>query len=427
MSRSARWLAAVALLAAAPGFAQGAAADAATIPVEPTIRRIEFAGNKVTREHVMRREMVVAEGDPANAEMIERSRQGIQDLGLFKSVAIDPVPVEGGVKLVVTVSEKWYILPVPRADANADGQKSYGVSLRWYNVSGYNQTFRGGWVKSDEARSNQGTSTSYSVGYDIPFIADSQYSVGLNAAHSATPVSDFGGYVETVDRTGISVSRSFGTGPRSQGWTGSLSGTWSRQDTEGATAPEPYGQSFAPGIGAAYYNVRDYLYSNEGLRFSANFEGTGPQFGSDYAYTAETVELARYFRVGRRPHQNLNVTGAIGSYQDGPVQYRPTGGNYSLGGSRRLHGYESNGVEGDFYAYAGAEYLHPLWVDWLRGVVSLEAATTGSDIKDVGRAYGSAGLGLRVRVTFLVDLELDLGVAVPVGEGGDVRIYGSKL
>lgn len=423
MRGTALGLAAVLLLAAGPAAAE----DVPTIAVERVIRKIEFQGNGTTREHVMRREMIVSEGDVADPERIERSRQGIQDLGLFKAVTIDQSPVEGGVKLTVTVVEKWYILPVPRADANADGQKSFGLSLRWYNVGGYNQTLRGGWVKSDEARANQGTSTSYKLGYDIPFLANTDYSLSLGAEHSSVPVSDFGGYVENQDRTEVAVSRTFATGPRSQGWTGTVSGAWARQSTEGENAPEPYGQTFSPGIGASYRNVRDYLYSNQGLAFGMSLSGTSPQLGSDYSYTALSGDLARYFRVGKTPHQNFNIAGAFGIYEGGPDQFRATAGNFSLGGSRRLHGYESNGVEGDCFVYAGAEYLRPLFVNWLRGVVSLETGAVGDGLTDIGKPYGSAGLGLRVKVTFLVDMEVDLGVAVPVGEGGDVRIYGSKL
>lgn len=424
MRVAARALAALALVAALPA----AAREVPSIPVEyPVIREIVFTGNAVTREKVMRREMIVTEGDPADPERVERSRQGIQDLGLFKSVSVSQTPVEGGVRLTVSVAERWYILPVPRADANADGQSSYGLSLRWYNVAGYNHTLRGTWVRKDEERENQGASTRYSLDYSMPFLFETPYGLGLSVGYLETPITEFGGYLETVESVGVSLRRAFSFGPASQGWSGSVFLSHKRHKTDGPTAPEPYGREIAPGIGVGYRNVRDNIYSNEGVHFSADVSGAGPQTGSDYAFVQWSANAARFFRVRQTAHQNLNVLGSIGSYHEGPKQYRPNPGIYSLGGSTQMRGYESDSLEGDAYAYATVEYLQPILRDWMRGVVSLEAASVHPDLHGGGEFYSSAGLGLRFRVTFLVDLELNLGVAVPLDNTDEVRFYASKL
>lgn len=423
MSPLARLLAGLAAAAVLPGFAQ----DLPRIPVEaPVIREIVFAGNDVTREHVMRREMILTEGDAAFADFVESCRQSIQDLGLFKSVTVTQTPVPGGVRLTFTVQEKFFILPVPRINANADGQKSFGLSLRWYNVGGYNHTLRGGWARSDDKRENQEPSTSYNLQYDMPFVLESPFGVGVRAGYRETPVTDFDGYLETMETAGVSVRRSFGMGPASQGWSGSLSLNHSIQKTHGLTAPAPYGKAIAPGIGVDYRNVRDNIHSNEGLVFDANVAGAGPDTGSDYAFVQWTAMGARYFRVGKRPHQNLDVIGEIGSYHEGPRAFQPNPGAFSLGGSSRMRGYESDSLESDFYAYAAVEYLRPIYWDWMRGVVSLEAASVHPDLHAGGEVFANAGLGLRFKVTFLVDLELNLGVAIPL-EGGDLRFYASKL
>jgi hypothetical protein len=110
------WL--VALLLPLAAMAQ----EAPPMPEHPRIVGIAFAGNDVTRPEVMLREMTVAVGDAADPEQLRRSAQYIKDLGLFADVAIDTQPVEGGVRLQVTVDERWYLLPYPRYSVNVEGQ-----------------------------------------------------------------------------------------------------------------------------------------------------------------------------------------------------------------------------------------------------------------------------------------------------------------
>lgn len=53
------------------------------------IRNINVKGNTRTLDEVVRRELLVAEGDPYNASKIKQSEQRIKDLGFFDNVKID--------------------------------------------------------------------------------------------------------------------------------------------------------------------------------------------------------------------------------------------------------------------------------------------------------------------------------------------------
>ena len=66
------------------------------------VERIEITGNKRTRDHVIRRAMRLAEGDPVNAFLIERARARVMALGFFKTVAAKPARGSGPGKAVVT-------------------------------------------------------------------------------------------------------------------------------------------------------------------------------------------------------------------------------------------------------------------------------------------------------------------------------------
>ena len=98
----------------------------APVPVVSTeiITRIEFFGNRITQDHIMRQEMSIKEGDVADPAKIEHSRQAIMDLGLFKSVRVILEPFRDGVVLRITVKEKLYILPTPKLNRD-DENKNY--------------------------------------------------------------------------------------------------------------------------------------------------------------------------------------------------------------------------------------------------------------------------------------------------------------
>ena len=408
------------------GFLLAGAAAAQAPP--PLVRAITFEGNEVTRPEVMLREIVIRPGDPADPAAIERSRQGIQDLGLFRSVTVRQAPADGGVVVTFVVEEKWYILPIPRFDANSEGEDAYGLSLRWYNVAGLNHTLRGNWTRRDEAKLNKGESTSYSVGYFMPFVLESPYGLGVALGHSETPITDFNGYVESFDSGGLSLTRSFGTGPASQGWSAGLSLGWSRQQTDGpAGTPAPYGESTTLGLSARYRDLRYNLYSEEGVAYGASAAGATEGAGSDYSFGRVAGEYLRSLRVGTSPHQQVNLFASAGSYHGGPTEYTTYDGVFGLGGASVLRAYPGDFVVGDFYYHVGAEYLRPLFADWLRVLVVAEAGNAFEDASGANsRVYGSIGIGLRLRLTFLVNVDIEAGLAWPL-DGGDQRFFASKV
>jgi outer membrane protein insertion porin family len=72
-----------------------------------TVERVEISGNTKTRDYVIRREMMLAEGQPFNAFILERDRTHIKALGFFKSVNIEAKngAAPSSVKIIVRVVE----------------------------------------------------------------------------------------------------------------------------------------------------------------------------------------------------------------------------------------------------------------------------------------------------------------------------------
>lgn len=390
------------------------------------MREIAFEGNDTTRPVTMLREMTLRVGERADPARVEASRQAVLDLGLFKSVTVREEPVDGGVRLVFVVRERYYILPTPRLDAKSDGSNSYGAQLRWSNFLGLNHALRATWQSADRGQRNVGRESSWSLGYTAPFVGDRDTGFTLGLGYATRPVTGtLGGYEESFRSVSAGLTRRLaGDGPASQGWSAAAGLTWLRQDTAGAAAPAPYGEAVTPSLGIGWRELHYRVYSEEGGRFGARVESTVAELASDYDLLRLTAGGARYLPVGATPHQTLHLFASAGTLHGGP----PATEAFALGGASSLRGYDRNFVEGDAYWLAGVELARPLLRDWLRVVVILEAGNAWPDAGDasLGSVYSSLGIGLRLRLTNFVDFEVEAGWAIPL-DGGPGRYFASRV
>lgn len=423
-----RRLPAAALLLAAVGRYAGAEGAAPF----PTIMEIRFAGNEVTQPKVMLREMVVAVGDPADPERVERSRQGVLDLGLFRSVAVDSEPVAGGVRVVFTVKEKFYLLPFPRGDLKSDGELAYGAAVRWSNVRGLDENFNLYFEQREGRKEDIGRETTWVVGYSSPFVFDTRNNFSLSAAHTDRPRDADDGihpYGERVASVQGLLTRRLAPGPdqpASRGWDLGGGLLWQDQNTSGAFAKEPYGMATGAVGVASYRDVRFKLFSEEGQSFGGRLGTAIDGLGADYDYTTYGAGYALYRPFGGRAHQTLHFIANGGLRFGGP----PDSEAYDLGGPRLLRGYDSDFLEGDAFYLLQIECLRPVRWDWLRAVAILEAGNVFERPEDfkIGRVYTSLGLGLRVRVQYFVDFQVELGVAIPLDDADfDARLFGGRV
>lgn len=392
----------------------------------PAVTEIRFAGNDVTRPKVMLREMSLRPGDPADPGQIERSRQAILDLKLFREVEIVQVPAVGGVALEVRVREKRYLLPVPRLDTSSDSDYSFGGELRWSNIRGLNHTLE---LEVEEGRfpddPNRERERSARIGYDAPWLFDRPYGLhtSLGWLERLTPGAA-GNYDETFHHVEVLGSRDFTRGRPRHGWTLGGGVFWHDQKASGEFAPPSDGAATALVLAADFSSLRFNVYSETGRRFRGRMEAASDDLLSDYGYSRVDAEYAEFRAIGDTPHQTLHLIAAAGSHTDGPRSRNA----FDLGGSSRLRGYDSDYLEGQRYWYLAAEYLRPLGRDWLRLVAMAEAGGTDDALlgRRDGGPYASVGLGVRVRLTWFVDIEIEAGVAWPLRGGDGMRFFAGR-
>ncbi|MDQ7052102.1 MAG: POTRA domain-containing protein [candidate division KSB1 bacterium] len=130
------------------------------------IEQIIVLGNKKTRASVILREMKSKAGQQTTVEQLELDRRRIESLGLFNRVEMHLQPKENGYRLIITVSEQWYLFPFPIIffnDRDISLKKlSYGLGVIHTNFRGRAELLQfAGWL---------GYNPTASVMYNNPWI-----------------------------------------------------------------------------------------------------------------------------------------------------------------------------------------------------------------------------------------------------------------
>ncbi|TVQ47463.1 MAG: hypothetical protein EA371_08175 [Gammaproteobacteria bacterium] len=415
----------------AGGLWLATAIPAAAETAAPPVVAIEFSGNERTRERVMRREMALAPGDPAEPDAIERSRQGISDLGLFRQVEItareaEPGDPEAGTVLDVAVREKRFLLPVPRIDASSDRDRSFGLQLRWNNAFGENHTLNAfvadGRYPADRLRDREQRGR---IAYDAPLlVGDWGLAGSLERTERRARLSGSEAlFDETLHRAELRVTHDLrDTRPR-RGWVAHAGLAYEGQRVSGEDAPAPDGHATAVLVGARHDNRRFHLYSETGRSASLSAEVAQRGWGSDYGYRRIDLGHEEYLALPQGEHHSLYLIARGGWYAGGPGRTNV----HDLGGSGTLRGYANDYLEGQRYGYLAAEYLRPLGPNWLRLLVVAEAGFAGGSVdpnaRSGGGVHASIGVGLRLRFSWFVNFELEAGVAQPLRRGDGRRFF----
>ena len=92
--------------------------DSVTKNEAVAVNEISIIGNKVTKRHIIQREMPFREGDSIVkneiGEKLKSARQNLLNTSLFNFVTVDTLPAgTNRVNVLVTVAERWYTWPVP--------------------------------------------------------------------------------------------------------------------------------------------------------------------------------------------------------------------------------------------------------------------------------------------------------------------------
>ena len=377
------------------------------------VERIDVNGNMRTLDKVIRREMLLVEGDPFNKSKLARSEQRVRDLDFFETVEMDIQPGSAPDKTVVNmdVTEKSTgELSVGAGFSTNDGPLA-DFRIRERNLLGKGQDLL-------LATTIAGERTEFDLSFTEPYFLNRDLAAGFDLFHITRDLQDESSYDQ--QRTGGAFRLGF---PLSERWREVLRYRYERNkitdvqsdasrfvlDQEGTRDTSALSQKLT------YDNRDSTLFPTEGWYLWLDTEVAG--LGGDAKYVSGKTGANYYIPLADRVILNmLGEVGAIKGFSDGDVKINER--NF-LGGNS-LRGFEQAGVGprdtstddslGGNYFYRGSvETSFPVFVPEELGILGHAFSDfgslwnlddTGPEVVDENSIRASVGVGLSWRSPF---------------------------
>lgn len=398
-------------LLAGTGMAQ--AAD------EFVVTEISFLGNEITKPAILLQEIDFQVGDRITLGKVNKARQAIMDLQLFKLVEYTINDTFDGKAITFILQERFYFLPIPRLDAKEAKDFTYGIEIITDNIMGLNQRLKYAYLYKESLESEIPLRKEVSLEYKYPRIFFSRFLLSTKGSiERERQELDYQDQISIYRKDSRDLSFSLGLWleqeARSRGWRG-VGGIHLRQEHYEHEKGLENGLHNSQALGLTYglinKRVHEYRYYRHGLEFGYRGEMGLTMFASDYSYHRNLFYYTRYKHMDNNDNFNAQLKLAIAN---GWLFDRVP---YSLGGSGSLRGYESDTLQGNNYLTLRMEYLHPLMDDSpLRGVAFWDMGSAAPDLnhQDMLNVKNALGLGIRRKITSLINIYLNLDAAYGV-------------
>ena len=383
-------------------------------------------GNEKTKDYVILREMRLKEGQPFNVNDARRSMQRINNLGYFEDVNVKLNPgIEPNSVILETsvIEQKTGVFSIGGGYSDSDGVVGI-IELGDRNFLGRGDNAKIHWEFGGDADEYK----NYEISYTHPWADSKQSSIGASFYDMTNEYDDYdsGGHRRSTydkNRKGLEL---YYSRPQSEYSTNFLTLRTRKDSYEGhVDGPVDYSQPGSSEFMKQYPNyidenfgrtnsislshvtdTRDNVFNAmEGNRASMTLELAGGPMGGDFDFQKFTVEDRRYYRVGRA---HVIALRGMAGYAMGNM---PESGQFSLGGSETLRGFEDDQFKGEKMYLINAEYRFPI-AKKLQGVLFADTGNAWDGIIDDGNGISDLNFGYGFGVRFqspLGPIRLDFG------------------
>lgn len=379
------------------------------------VERVNVEGNVRTMDKVVRRELLLVEGDPFNKSKLARSEDRIRNLDFFESVAVKTSQGSAPDKtnVDITVAEKSTgELSVGAGFSSADGPLA-DFRIRERNFLGKGQQLAFGTTIAGER-------TQFDLSFTEPYFLDRDLSAGFDLTHTERDFQDESSYDQKLTGGGFRVGY-----PLSEYWRQTLRVRAERNeitdvdtdasrfisDQEGERDTLAFSQRLV-------YDKRDsVIFPTEGLTYWLETEASA--FAGDSRYLSGTTGASYFYPVTDGVVLNvLGEVGAITGYDDEDVVINE---RFYLG-EPQLRGFERSGIGprdistddalGGNVLYRGSvELAFPVGLDEELGVkghaftdfgslFEIDEPSSDPNLRDESSIRASAGVGVSWRSPF---------------------------
>lgn len=389
------------------------------------VERININGNVRTIDKVIRRELMLVEGDPFNRSKLARSEQKLRDLGFFEKVELKTAQGSAPDKVVIDVGvteQSTGELSVGAGFSTNDGPLA-DLRIRERNLLGKGQDLL-------FSTTIAGSRTQFDASFTEPHFLDRDLSAGVDAFHSTQDLQDESSFDQ--NRTGAAFRMGY---PLSEKWRQNWRYRFENNEIDNVDArasrfirdQEGKRTTSAANQRLTYDDRDSTLFPTEGLYSWLDGEVAG--LGGDAKYVSGKLGSDYFIPIYKRSVvlDFLGEVGAIAGWGDEDVQINE---RFYLGGTS-LRGFERAGVGprdtltddslgGNLFYRGSAELKFPIGLPEELGVAghafsdfgslwSLDE--TGAGIFDENSIRAAAGVGISWRSP-LGPIRIDLATPI---------------
>lgn len=360
------------------------------------VRRILISGNNISKDKVIRRELLQMEGSWYSLKKIRSSRRRLQRLGYFENVEIKAVPVAGAADLVdIMVSVKEVSTGSISLGGGYSDENGFFVNL------GYNERNAFG-TGNDVTLSydNSEATTVYEASYSNPFYTKSGISrqMELHSRTTDATQTQTGGYITQSDGFGINYGipinedRKIGIGIGLEKITLTTNPASAKVAIDFVNDNGNVNSLLNTTLSWSQDTLNDYRFPTSGVLYKVSAEGGIP--GGDLTFVKSSVDTSVYFPVGEK--STVRVRGKIGlSAPYGDTTELPFFKNYYAGGASSVRGFRARSlgpqdsvtmdpIGGDKLLNANMEYFFPF-----PGTKNQDSSMRLSLFLDAGMVYAA--------------------------------------
>ena len=354
-----------------PSIAGASIDEALFEPFEgQTVTEITFSGNKLTKDHIIARELELEVGRPLSLDALREDIRRLHNLGIFTSVKVIPYETEGGLGLEYSLREFPGLIPYITASYSELNGWSVGPAVSATNLFGRNLDV--------SAYMLFGGRRAYSLKFGAPWIADERVSLDVTARR-ITRDNDYYGFEETSDEFTPSIGRPIGENGRTR-LMFSYFGVESNEDGH-TLSGDNRDNMFRVGTAVGYDSRDDYRNPHEGWQLDLEVMKTGGALGGDGNFWTTAADVRRYQPVAER---HTLAVGTLTTLQTGTVGTDiPEYMQFNLGGVNSIRGHRPDGLAKTLY---GKNQL----------ITTVEYRFLASDIREYEVFGWPVGVGLQL-------------------------------
>ena len=312
------------------------------------IRRIDIAGNTLTKDKVIRRALLVREGEPFRTDLFQESFTSVGQLGFFdvtkQEPKVDIVPDKPQVDITLNGKEVGTNEVMFQGGYGSVFGVSVGASYSTRNLGGNGETLGVSYNIGSSQRSAV-------ISYTQPFMFDKPYSFSASihdsmTNYTASRVGEDNAYKQNSRGFGMGVgmrlSNFFPDSVTAYYTSYQIGYNLSRSQYEGGKnyLYRDIGSLITSSISQSLtYNTTDHPFKpTRGTRVSLGFEVAAGALGTTRPFHRTSLEFSKFFNLGGRHIFGANASyGYIKNMSD---QGLPLFDYYRPGGESSVRGYD---------------------------------------------------------------------------------------